>query len=90
MHVFPKPIPNIEPMSLIGAKVRVKGTAAASFNAALRHMISVAMFVPLPSDFTVEEMEPTDPYHEAILPLNTIAQYRRDMVPGRRDRKSVV
>lgn len=84
LHVFPKTPADIDPMSLIGARVRVKGTAAASFNAALRHMISVAIFVPLASDFTVEETEAVNPFEESILPLNTIAQYRRDLLPGKR------
>ncbi len=84
LHVFPKSSTDIDPMTLIGARVRVKGTAAASFNAALRHMVTVAMFVPLPSDFVVEETEPENPFDEAVSPLSHIAQYRRDLAPGMR------
>src|SRR5260370_37741163 len=84
LHVFPKTPADIDPLSLIGARVRVKGTAAASFNAALRHMLSVVLFVPLNSDFIVEETEPLNPFEEALLPLKGIAQYRRDLTPGKR------
>jgi signal transduction histidine kinase len=75
---------DIEPLSLIGARVRVKGTAAASFNAALRHMLSVALYVPLRSDFIVEETERLNPFEESLVPLTSIAQYRRDLTPGKR------
>lgn len=84
LHVFPKTPTNIDPMSLIGARVRVQGTAAASFNAALRHLVSVVLFVPRRADFIVEKTEAVDPFHEPILPLNGIAQYRRDLTPGKR------
>jgi signal transduction histidine kinase len=84
LHVFPKTLTDTDPMTLVGARVRVKGTAAASFNAALRHMVTVAMFVPLPADFVVEETEPENPFDEAVSPLSRIAQYRRDLTPGKR------
>jgi len=84
LHVFPKTPTDIDPLSLIGARVRVKGTAAASFNAALRHMLSVALFVPLRSDFIVEETERLNPFEESLVPLTGIAQYRRDVTPGKR------
>lgn len=84
LHVFPKTPVDIDPASLVGARVRVNGTAAASFNAALRHMVSVVLFVPLYSDFAVEGTEPVNPFDEPILPLNRIAQYRRDLAPGQR------
>jgi signal transduction histidine kinase len=84
VHAFPKTPTDIDPMTLVGARVRVKGTAAASFNAALRHMVTVAMFVPLRSDFIVEETEAENPFDESVWPLNHIAQYRRDLTPGKR------
>jgi signal transduction histidine kinase len=84
LHIFPKTPTDIDPLSLIGARVRVKGTAAASFNAALRHMLSVALFVPLRSDFIVVETERLNPFEEALVPLTGIAQYHRDSTPGKR------
>jgi signal transduction histidine kinase len=84
LHVFPKTRTDIDPSTLIGARVRVRGTAAASFNATLRHMLSVVLFVPLQSDFIVEETESQNPFEESPLPLNSIAQYRHDLTPGKR------
>jgi len=86
LHAFPRTEPGLDPQSLIGARVRIKGTAAASFNAALRHLVSVVLFVPLPSDFTIEKAEPVNPFEEPILPLNAIAQYRKGLLPGERVR----
>jgi signal transduction histidine kinase len=83
-HAFPITEPGLDPQSLIGARVRIKGTAAASFNAALRHLVSVVLFVPLSNDFIIEETEPLDPFDEPILPLNGIAQYRKGFLPGQR------
>ncbi len=74
----------IDPASLIGARVRVKGTAAATFNATLRHMIAVTLYVPRPADFVIDALESVNPFNEATMPLNSIAQYRRDLPPGRR------
>ena len=84
LHAFPKTPPNVDPISLIGAKVRIVGTVAASFNAALHQLVSVNMFVPLQSDFIIEEMESPNPLQETIVPLNSVAQYRRDFLPGMR------
>lgn len=84
LHAFPRTEPGLDPQSLIGARVRIKGTVAASFNAVLRQMVSVVLFVPLASDFAVEKTEPMDPFEEPILPLNGIAQYRKGFLPGQR------
>jgi signal transduction histidine kinase len=84
LHVFPNAPPDIDPQSLVGAHVRVRGTAAASFNAALRQLISVVIFVPLNEDFIVEKLETRDPFEEPTILLNSIAQYRKDVLPGKR------
>ena len=62
----------------VGATVRVKGTAAASFNKALRHFITVGIYVPLPADFIIEKPVMIDPFQEPVIPLDGIAQYRKD------------
>ena len=84
LHAFPKTEPDIDPQKLIGARVRIRGTAAASFKASLRHLVSVVLFVPLSNDFTVEKPEERDPFDAPLIPLNGIAQYRRDLLPGQR------
>ena len=76
--------PEIDPQNLIGARVRVSGTVAASFNEALRHLMYMVMFVPQADDFVVEQTEDGDPFEGPIIPLSGIAEYRRDIVPGQR------
>ena len=79
------PIPSgINPQTLVGAKMRVKGTAAVAFNAPLRHFITVVMFAPLSTDFAVEKPAVADPFKEPLTPLNGIAQYRKDRSLGNR------
>lgn len=76
------PVGNIQ--ALIGARVRVRGTAATHYNAALRHLTSVAVYAPTLSDFVVEQTESVDPFTLPPIPLNNVAQYRRDSSPGKR------
>ena len=84
LHAFPRTSDDLDPTTLVGAKVRIRGTAAASFNAELRHMLSVVLFVPQREDFVVEQTESTDPFKEPLSNLTRIAQYRRDLAPGTR------
>jgi signal transduction histidine kinase len=62
---------------LVAARVRVRGTAVAHYNAALRHLTAVAVYVPRSEDFTVLAPEPVDPFAQPAVPLNNVAQYRR-------------
>lgn len=84
IHVFPRQPANIDPQSLVGAHVRVRGTLAASFNPTLRRLLTVVMFVPMTNDFIVEQMEGTDPFAIPLIPLSGVAEYRRDIKPGQR------
>lgn len=77
LQVCAKPPANRDLHSLIAARVRVRGTAATHYNAALRHLTSVAVYVPTQEDFTVLEAETTDPFSQPVIPLNSVAQYRR-------------
>jgi signal transduction histidine kinase len=90
-YAFAQPIPGLELHSLIGARVRVRGTAAPSFNPRLRQLTTVKVFAPRIDDFIVEQKELTDPFSQPALPVGTIAQYRKDSAPGTRVRvKGVV
>lgn len=84
IHVFPRRIPDVDPQSLIGSRVRARGTAAASWIAKLRHLRDVVIFVPLTNDFVVEQKEAIDPFDKPIIPLTGTAEYRRDVLPGQR------
>jgi len=85
LRVFAEIPPGLEDIqTLVGSRVRVRGTAAVSFNGRLRQMTAIRMFAPLVEDFVVEEAELSDPFREPIVPLNSIAQYRKDSAPGKR------
>ena len=83
-HAFPKIVSGTDPQRLVGARVRLKGTAAASYNQGIRRLIAVNLFMPLPGDFVVETTESVDPLAEPLTPLNDIAHYRKDSRPGKR------
>ncbi|HWA88244.1 MAG TPA: histidine kinase [Opitutus sp.] len=72
------------PAALVAARVNVRGTAATHYNAALRHLTAVAVYVPRAEDFTVIEPEPADPFAQPVAPLNTVAEYRRTAAPALR------
>lgn len=80
--VPPAAVPN--PQMLVGATVRVRGTAAASFNPQLRQLITMSLYVPVADDFIVEKMERGDPFDRAPIPIGKLAQYRRDQLPSER------
>jgi signal transduction histidine kinase len=83
-HVFAKLPPNLELRRLIGARVRVRGTAAPSFNAHLRRLTTVKVFAPRLEDFIIERIEPLDPFSEPVRPLGSIAQYDPATSPEQR------
>jgi signal transduction histidine kinase len=65
------------PASFVAARVRVRGTAAMHYIGALRHLTAAAVYVPCAEDFAVLESEQVDPFEGPIMPVNSIAQYRR-------------
>jgi signal transduction histidine kinase len=69
--------PNFDPNSLIGATIRLRGTAAASFNANLRHLLTVILFSPQSSDLIIDQSN-TVLSKLPLTPLNHIAQYRQN------------
>jgi signal transduction histidine kinase len=74
--------PNLNEESLVGAKVTLKGTVAAAFNAPLRHIVTVTLFIPQLADLIVDKPAPANPFGEPLTPLNGIAQYRHNRSPG--------
>jgi signal transduction histidine kinase len=77
------PIPSgVNPERLAGARVRVRGTAGVSFNAPLRHFLTVVIYAPDVSDFIIEQPATADPFADPLTPLNGIAQYRNGPSPG--------
>lgn len=84
LNAYLPPISDFDPQTLIGATVRARGTVAAYYNAKLRHLLKMILYVPRTEDFVVEKAETVDPFSEPVVPLDNIAQYRRDSSPGKR------
>ena len=82
--VYTQSPPLGSPQSLVGARVTVRGTAATDYNMTLRHLTSVAVYVPRPEDFIVEEIEKASPFDEPPVRLTDVAQYRRSSDPAKR------
>ena len=61
---------------MIGARVRLKGTAATAYNAPLRHLVAVDVYVPFLSDCIIEKSAAPDPFTEPLSPINQIGQYQ--------------
>ncbi len=70
--------------ALAGAQVRVRGTAAEAHNRSLRQLVAVEVYVPGWNDFVVEKPEALSPFDEPVIPLDNLAQYRRDNSLNRR------
>ena len=68
--------PGLDPQKLVGARVHVAGTPATAYNAPLRHLIAVDVYVPFATDFVIEKAARCDPFQEPLTPVNNIAQYR--------------
>src|SRR5882724_9257371 len=64
--------PGIDPRTLVGARVRVRGTAGVSFNPVLRHFLTIVIYAPSVSDFSVEEPAVANPFQDPLTPLNGI------------------
>lgn len=62
---------------LTGSQVRIRGTAAEAHNRSLRQLILVEVYVPSLADLVVEKTESVNPFDKPVVPLNTLAQYRR-------------
>lgn len=84
VRVFPKLPPQVDPQSLIAAKVRVRGTVTMAFNAALHQLTAVNLFVPTAEDFLVEQAETHPPFSQPAVAIRDIARYRADASLGER------
>jgi len=69
--------PDFQPETLIGALVRVRGTAAEAHNRSLRQLIAVEVYIPNLADLAVEKSESVNPFDSPVIPLDKLAQFRR-------------
>lgn len=76
LRVYSPAPADIDVHALIGSQIRVRGTAAAWYNAELRHLITMMLYVPQTADFVVVRPELENPFDAPLLSLNNIAQYR--------------
>jgi len=74
----PRVSTNVDAKSLVGAMVRVRGTAAASFNSRLRQILGVNIFMPQESDFIVDHLPSTAISELPLASLRGILQYHRN------------
>jgi signal transduction histidine kinase len=67
-----------QPQKLIGSQVLIRGTAAEAHNRSLRQLIIVQVYIPTLTDLMVEKPELANPFDKPLIPLNKLAQFRRD------------
>lgn len=84
VRVYPKLSSQVNPRSLVAAKVRVRGTAGTAFNAARRQLTAVSLMVPTVEDFIVEEPELHPPFEQPTLPIDDLAKFRTSGSLGER------
>jgi signal transduction histidine kinase len=74
-RAFMPHLTNVVPDSLVGATVRVRGTAAASFSSTRRYLLSVVLFMPQESDIIVDHPPNPEILRQPFTPLSSIARY---------------
>ena len=77
-RAHPRASTNLVANSLIGATIRVRGTAAASFNRELRQIIGVNLYMPHESDLIIEHLPSTAISELPLGSLRSILQYHRN------------
>jgi signal transduction histidine kinase len=82
LTVYAPPVKGVELQGLIGARVRVRGTASTFFSGQLRQLITVELHVPFDSDFIIENMQTRDPFEIPVKKLNSLGQYKRNRELG--------
>jgi signal transduction histidine kinase len=84
VRVFPRLPPDVNPRSLVAAKVRVRGTVTSAFNYARRQLTAVNLMVPLADEFIVEEPEQHPPFTSPFLAIDDLAKFRTTANLGER------
>src|SRR6266576_2105346 len=77
-RAHPRASTNLLANSLIGATVRVRGIAAASFNRQLRQILGVNLYMPHASDLIIEHLPSTPISELPLASLRGILQYHRN------------
>ncbi len=56
----------------------IRGTGAEAHNRSLRQLIAVEIYIPSLADLAFENAEAANPFDKPLIPLNKLAQFRRD------------
>jgi hypothetical protein len=64
VRVLTRFLPGMDPQSLVAARVRARGTTVTRYNASMRQLISVSIYVPDTADFIVEKAETLNPFNQ--------------------------
>jgi signal transduction histidine kinase len=67
-----------QPEKLIGAQVHICGTASEAHNRSLRQLVAVEIYIPGLADLVVKKSESINPFDRPVVPLDKLAQFRRD------------
>jgi signal transduction histidine kinase/uncharacterized protein YdeI (BOF family) len=84
LTVYAPPLKGVDLQTLIGARVRMRGTASTFYSGQLRQLITVELHVPFASDFIVEQLQTADPFQAAAQTLNSLGQYKINRDLGER------
>lgn len=76
LTVYAPPVEGVDLQTLIGARVRIRGTACTFYSGQLRQLITVELHVPFASDFVVEQTQTGDPFQAEPQALNSLGQYK--------------
>jgi signal transduction histidine kinase len=84
LTVYAPPLDGINLQTMIGAHVRLRGTACTFYSGQLRRLITVELHVPFASDFILEKMQTANPFDAPPQALNSLGQYKINRDLGER------
>jgi signal transduction histidine kinase/uncharacterized protein YdeI (BOF family) len=84
LTAYAPPLAGADLQHLIGARVRIRGTACTFYSGQLRQLITVELHVPFASDFIIEQVQTGDPFHAPTKTLNSLGQYQINRDLGER------
>ena len=84
LTVYAPPLKDTVLETLIGARVRVRGTASTFYSGQLRQLIRAELHVPFASDFSLERTQTGDLFNAPLLALNSLGQFKRNRDLGER------
>ena len=84
LTVYAPPLDGVDLETLIGARVRLRGTACTFYSGQLRQLITVELHVPFASDFIIEKTQTGNPFDAPPQTLGSLGQYKINRDLGER------